>query len=250
MKRPLLTEYNEEDIKVFAEGNKDLEEVLLLCYKKGIPTKACCAGHINEEGWEARPYITFDVTEKTQDFVCFCLEHKALQDKILLLDLLYIDYPNLKRTGFSFRLNKGLDGDLEENRFKFFDILKSVVQEFDHKPYHSPKFDALNSLKTILPRFEMSLQNGKLTHMFIQTPKSLEISGLECERKGVFAYYEAKDSSTTLEEVARCFEKHKTAIFVASKLQIHKIKLKKHLKSIHKKLTLTKTEKKDSAFEK
>ena len=139
---------------------------------------------------------------------------------------------------------------MEENRFKFFDILKSVVQEFDHKPYQSPKFDALNSLKKISPRFEMSLQNGKLTHMFIQTPKSLEISGLECERKGVFAYYEVKDSSTTLEEVARCFEKHKTTIFVASKFQMQKIKLKEHLKYARKKLTLTKTEKKDSAFEK
>ena len=210
MKRPLLTEYNEEDIKVFAEGNKDLEEVLLLCYEKGIPTRACCAGHIQEDGWEGRPYISFDLTEKTKDFIAFSLEHKIMQDKVMLSDLLYIDYPNLKRTGFSVRLAKGLDGDLEENRQKFFGLLKQVVQEFDHKPYHSPKFDALNSLKTLSPRFEMSLNNGIITHMFIQTPKCIKIPGLTVERKGEFAYYEAKDSSITIEKVAICFEKHKT----------------------------------------
>lgn len=59
-----VLEYNDfihdkkEAAKQFAEGSKDLEDLLNFCFDNGIITKACCIGHKTEE-YESLPYIAF-----------------------------------------------------------------------------------------------------------------------------------------------------------------------------------------------
>ena len=42
----MVVENKNEFAKVFAEGSDALESLLLYLWDTGIPTKACCAGHV------------------------------------------------------------------------------------------------------------------------------------------------------------------------------------------------------------
>lgn len=60
-----------EASKIWSEGRKTLEELLLYCMQNGIKTVSCCAGHYDKEGGEInKGYIGFDIKdEKTKDIV-------------------------------------------------------------------------------------------------------------------------------------------------------------------------------------
>ena len=250
MYKPLLTEYNEEDIKVFAEGNKDLEEVLLLCYKKGIPTHACCAGHIHEGGWEDdRPYLSFLISPKSKDFVCFCLENKILFNPVLATELSLVDIPYLKKqAGLLFRLNEDFEGDLENNRHRFFSAIKKVVQDFDNQIYHSTKFDALNAFNEIALYVLAVYRYGKIKDVYVETTKFFEVSGFSKITRSNHVRYHPKNDSACLEEIAKCFNNHRKFLAPTCKIQKKKKKLETDLWHVRRKLLITKKQIKDKLF--
>lgn len=55
----LSEEQKAEQAKEFSEGNKDLEDILLFLWSKGIKTIACCKGHENH----GRPYVFFHINK-------------------------------------------------------------------------------------------------------------------------------------------------------------------------------------------
>ena len=55
-------ELHEKAAKIFSEGNKSLENLLLYCFKNNIKTVACCAGH--EEKNKPFGYLSFKNNEK------------------------------------------------------------------------------------------------------------------------------------------------------------------------------------------
>ena len=52
----------EKAAKDFSEGNKELEDLLLYCFRNNIKTIACCAGHKENNSF---PYISFKINDKT-----------------------------------------------------------------------------------------------------------------------------------------------------------------------------------------
>lgn len=202
MIKPLLTQYTKDDIKEFAEGNKILEDVLIFCFENKIPTHACCAGHLMPDGKKKRPYLSFLITPETQNFVNFCLEHKFLNEDFVCATMMYVNYPNLQKTTFHLSLQKDIAGDFNENCKKFFNGLKTAVQEFDQKPYRSPKIDFLNHLKQKFCRFEINFHKNNITDMFIQNPNVIAIDGFDATQKGILVHYE-KTSGANLHEVER-----------------------------------------------
>ena len=190
MLKPLKTTYSQQDIKEFAEGNLILEEILLDCFYKNIPTHACCAGHIQKDGKTKRPYLSFLITAQTKDFISFCLEHEFVNGRFVELTLMFVDYPDLKKTSVSFALRKGIDGDFQKQCQEFFGGLKKVICQFDHKPHYSPKLEFLSALKQKFCRLEIDFKEGSIAQMFVQTPKIIEVNGFKATQKGIFVQYE------------------------------------------------------------
>lgn len=56
--------------KEFAEGDKELEQLLLYCFSNGIMTVACCKGH-KENG--TLPYIAFVYNEKNKKIIYYLM---------------------------------------------------------------------------------------------------------------------------------------------------------------------------------
>lgn len=61
-----LTTLSQEEMnaqaEIFAEGSPKLQQLLLFLWKNGIQTRACCAGHKNQQSGKIRaPYIQFYV---------------------------------------------------------------------------------------------------------------------------------------------------------------------------------------------
>ena len=113
-----VLEYNDfihdkkEAAKQFAEGSKDLEDLLNFCFDNGIITKACCIGHKTEE-YESLPYIAF----------AFCKNNEIYFQSLLyyLKDSEYeIDYlKNENGTSFiAFYENKNFNFNEPTNLFK------------------------------------------------------------------------------------------------------------------------------------
>lgn len=108
--------------KDFAEGNRELEQLLLNCFSKGIKTIACCGGH---EDKNRKPYISFSYSSENEQ-------------------LIYAIISKLKDSGFNFRYNKRSNGksffSIEEGQsFDFskastlFNDINDVVNSFDIK---------------------------------------------------------------------------------------------------------------------
>ncbi len=106
--------------KDFAEGNRELEQLLLNCFSRGIKTTACCGGH---EDKKRKPYISFLYSPENEQ-------------------LIYALLAKLKDNEFDFRYNKLLNGKsfffISEGRmFDFnsastlFNDINSVIDSFD-----------------------------------------------------------------------------------------------------------------------
>ncbi len=114
-----ITDY-QKAARDFAEGNKELEELLLNCFSKRIKTIACCGGH---EDKNRKPYISF----------LYSLENEQL---------IYAIISKLKDSGFCFRYNKLANGksffSIEESQsFNFykasalFSDINNVINSFE-----------------------------------------------------------------------------------------------------------------------
>lgn len=82
----------EQAAKDFAEGNKDLENLLLSCFHKKIQTRGCCAdgGHTGKD----LPFISFLYTEENIPYLLAILS--KLKDKGYSFD--YMQNPNSPNT--------------------------------------------------------------------------------------------------------------------------------------------------------
>lgn len=106
--------------KDFAEGNKELERLLLNRFSKGIKTTACCGGH---EDKNRKPYISFSYSSENEQ-------------------LIYAIISKLKDSGFNFRYNKLSSGKSffsveEDSSFDFskvstlFNAINNIINSFD-----------------------------------------------------------------------------------------------------------------------
>lgn len=90
--------------KFFAEGNQELEDLLLYCWDMGIETLACCAGHLPKE--DSTPYINFNIDKKNR--IASMMEYLNSCKDIVVEYWINID-EKLKKDNFSsvsFRLAK------------------------------------------------------------------------------------------------------------------------------------------------
>lgn len=121
--------------KDFSEGNKELENLLLNCFSKGIKTVACCGGHENEN---RKPYISFSYSYENEQYI-------------------YAIISKLKDSGLNFRYNKLSDGK------SFFSV--EAGQTFDFN-----KTSALfNSISYIINSFDIE------KNYYEELPRDLQI---------------------------------------------------------------------------
>ncbi len=139
--------------KDFAEGNPDLEQLLLNCFENKIETHTCCAGHYGQDGHSPNvPYISFVVKPENELYLNFLL--KKLKDK-------------------NYECVKFLHGDTGENRFTFYDNVS-----FDKKQV-TPMFRDINDALKSINKNESDILSqdlqifNKINETFINDSKTL-----------------------------------------------------------------------------
>ncbi len=137
----------EQAAKDFAEGNYELEELLLSCFNKRIKTIACCSGH---EDRRLRPYIAFSYSNENVPYI-------------------YALISRLKDHGFNFRYNKGSNGEsffsIEERQAFSFDkpstlfrAVNDVINSFDQeKNYYGELPKDLQTFLEVIQKAEIDI---------------------------------------------------------------------------------------------
>ena len=126
----------EKAIEDFSEGNLYLEKLLLECYKLGIKTVACCAGHAEEF---SLPYIAFAYSENK--------------------NVLYYIVSKLKDTNIEFRYIGPNSFSLEFDNYNedCFKILTDILIDFDNsKDYFNELPNDLKIYFEIINKIEQS----------------------------------------------------------------------------------------------
>lgn len=106
-------------IKEFAEGNLELEKLLLNCYKNKIETIACCKGH--DDG-KRKPYVSFTYTPQNKKFINALLN-------------------GIQNSPYNFRYFKvyekqsfiNIEAIDPKDANQFFHLLNDIVTEFDRE---------------------------------------------------------------------------------------------------------------------
>ena len=184
--------YTSEDAKKFAEGNKTLEEILLLCLEKDIITNACCAGHYERLGKGGCPYISFLMNGDMEQFANAFFIHEIKNHALIRYNINYVDYPDLKKESFSLRLKKK-EWESEQEFLadvqEFFAQVKAFIQTFQPQKETASQISLYNELKKKYCRFQLDFVGDVVTEMFIQTPTITPIEGYEAEQKGILVSY-------------------------------------------------------------
>ena len=197
--------YTKEDAKLYAEGNQDLEKILLFCLENDIITNACCGGHYERivNGKRGSPYLSFVLNEQMVDFVNSFLLSKLITNSLYSYGLMYVDYPNLKRSLFSIRLKKGnwqCEKDFDKVVQSFFQDIYDFLNTYITTKEETPQLTLFKKLKGRYCRFELTFECDCITKMYIQTPNPKPINGYNLEQKGMLALY-TQNKKVELKEI-------------------------------------------------
>lgn len=123
----------------FAEGNKDLQELLTNCFQRGIKTKACCQGH-QEKGQVA--YITFEFNEFNEKYIY------AIMAKLQERNIVISYHKNMKTSIISFEEDPKFDF---KNEPLLFSEINEAITKYDEneKYYENLPEDLQNYLQII-----------------------------------------------------------------------------------------------------
>ena len=167
----MLKKYTKEDAKQFSEGNKILEEILLLCWEKDIDTNHCCAGHYmdNIDSLKAKENVEKEVIE-------FCMKNNTIQNISPYLSIRGFDYnenfahfiygyvlnetisvSNLAGWFISVRPNTKMNLFAERNEdifntnvSRYFSKILEMVKEYNPNiKYYSPYVDIAKTIQNI-----------------------------------------------------------------------------------------------------
>ena len=105
----------ERAAKDFSEGNENLRELLMYCFKNDIKTKSCCCGHNGKN----EPYILFDINENDLNQILKILKYIKFTDGFSNISL-------LKTPGESFNMVVYLKSNEPDKGFK---LLLEILQK-------------------------------------------------------------------------------------------------------------------------
>lgn len=117
----ILPEQYEQAALDFSEGNESLRKLLLDCFKRGIQTRACCAGHDESKaGKKQQPFISFNFNEENMGTIMKIIRKLYNYEGI---NMTFIKEPGLV-SSFTVYFPK-------ENANEYFDLIReaSIEQE-------------------------------------------------------------------------------------------------------------------------
>ena len=146
----------EESAKLFSEGNKDLEELLLTLWDMGIQTNTCCKGTSEKDHKPGEllkfPYIALRVTEESLNKILplteIILHDKSLNRCNVEFTLSREPKTNKRVCVLTFTFNCLTNSQCEQFFKRLLKIAKKLQQcdiEFDATKNH-PAFDLISDL--------------------------------------------------------------------------------------------------------
>lgn len=130
-------ELYEKAAKDFSEGNPELEQLLLYCFRNGIQTFACCAGHGDEY---YPPYIAFRINDKTYKIILRLIKELSNSSDI---ELAFSNY-NIEKRDISFVIySKGIEAH------QFFRQIRQICKSKEEISFEDLSYTDRLIIKTI-----------------------------------------------------------------------------------------------------
>ena len=210
-----------EEALAFSEGNKKLYKLLLLCIKKDITTYTCCAGHIYKTYEEYAmeryslnrtlnlnklknkdfvikcymPYFSINIKGNDKNFLCYLLEHKRLNNKIISIKIDHF------ADSITFRLIRFKNYPIKYIKKQMKNFYNNLLYAFKkYKPkqkYTSIKLSLFKLLRKNFPKISCNFLENKIFSLIFLPDTKFKINGFEIINHKVNLSYLNKDGVTT-----------------------------------------------------
>ncbi|MDD2469449.1 MAG: hypothetical protein PHI22_00765 [Bacilli bacterium] len=149
--------------KMFSEGNKRLEKLLIRLFEHNVSTRSCCIGH------NKKPYICFDNIDSNIEEICSMINQIYKYEGVVIETGAVTSRQISSKTGLKsivFRLNKS-------NSNEMYDIMSEALDTIDSNAYQSLPIDIKKAMDICFDNSSYIIPHG----------------GIACNPSGFYFYH-------------------------------------------------------------